>query len=195
MFPPTQLTPHASNPPDMDTNAEPPDEGASTSMGMNSPILLSDSPRNLGPSLEAIVIANFTTTQLAATLTTMRVQDKFMMHAATLDNAIAFPTPPSTDLFNPMILRALGDISGKFKAINQRLDGMPTTATMTSTIHEEFTPRFVALETRITTTNERLNSMATTTAAMLCNKFDPKFADLNERVGKTDELLMAKIDD
>jgi hypothetical protein len=117
-----------------------------------------------------------------------------MTHAATLVNAITFPTPPSTDSFNAMILNALGDISSKFEAINQRLDGMPTTATMTSTICEEFTPRFFALETRITTTDERLDSMATTTAAMLCNEFDPKFADLNERVGKTDELLMAKID-
>jgi hypothetical protein len=179
----------------MGTNAEPPNEGASTSSVINSPILLSDSHQNLGPSLEAIVIADFTTAQLAATPTTTRVQDEFMTHAATLDNAITFPTPPSTDSFNAMILRALGDISGKFEAINQCLDGMPTTATMTLTIREEFTPRFVALETRITTTNERLDSMDTTTAAMLRNKFDPKFADLNERVGKTDELLMAKIDD
>jgi hypothetical protein len=72
---------------------------------------------------------------------------------------------------------------------------MPTTATMTLTIREEFTLHFIALETRITTTNERLDSMATMTAAMLHNKFDPKFADLNERVGKMDKLLMAKIDD
>jgi hypothetical protein len=149
----------------------------------------------LGPSLEAIVIADFTTAQLAATPTTTRVQDEFRTHTATLDNAITFPTPPSTDSFNTMILRALGDISGKFEAINQRLDGMPTTATMTSTIRKEFTPRFVALETRITTTNERLDSMATMMAAMLRNEFDPKLADLNERVGKTDELLLAKIDD
>jgi hypothetical protein len=148
----------------------------------------------LGPCLESTVIANFTTTQLAATLITTQVQDKFMMHAATLDNAITSPTPPSTDSFNAMILCALGDISGKFKAINQRLDSMPTTATMTSTIREEFTPPFVTLETRITTTNECLNSMATMTATMLRNNFDPKFADLNECVGKTDELLMAKID-
>jgi hypothetical protein len=194
VFPPTQLTPHASNPPDMGTNAEPPDGGASTSSGINSPILLSDSPRNLGPSMEAIVFADFTTAQLAATPTTTRVQDEFKTHAATLDNAITFPTPPSTDSFNAMILRALEDISGKFEAINQRLNGMPTTATMTLTIREEFTPRFVALETCITTTNKRLYSMATTMAAMLCNEFDPKFADLNKCVGKTAELLMAKID-
>jgi hypothetical protein len=114
VFPPTQLTPHASNPPDMGTNAEPPDGGASTSSGINSPILLLDSPQNLGPSMEAIVFADFTTVQLAATTTTTRVQDKFMTHAATLDNAITFPTPPSTDSFNAMILRALGDISSKF---------------------------------------------------------------------------------
>jgi hypothetical protein len=195
VFLPTQLTPHASNPPDMDMNTEPPDGGASTSSEINSPILLSDSPQNLGPSLEATVIADFTTTQLAATPTTTQVQNKFMTHAATLDNAIASPTPPSTDLFNAMILRALGDISGKFKAINQRLNGMPTTATMTSTIREESTPHFVTLETRITTTKERLDSMATTTAAMLCKEFDQKFSDLNKRVGKTDKLLMAKIDD
>jgi hypothetical protein len=136
VFTPTQLTPHASNPPNMGTNAEPPNEGASISLGINSPILLSDSPQNLGPSLEAIVIADFTTAQLAATPTTTRVQEKFMTHAATLDNAITFPTPPSTDLFNAMILRALGDISGKFEVINQRLDGMPTTATMTLTIRQ-----------------------------------------------------------
>jgi hypothetical protein len=173
VFPPTQLTPHVSNPPNMGTNAKPPNGGASTSLGINSPILLLDSPQNLGPSLEAIVIANFTTTQLVALPTTTRVHDEYMTHAATLDNAITFPTPLSTDSFNAMILHALGDISGKFEAINQRLDGMPTTATMTLTIRKEFTLRFVALETRITTTNECLDSMATTTAAMLRNKFDP----------------------
>jgi hypothetical protein len=115
----------------MGMDAKPPDGGASTSLEINSPLLLLDSPQNLGPSLKGTVIANFTTAQLAATPTTTQVQDEFLTHTATLDNAITSPTPPSTDSFNAMILRVLGDISGKFEAINQRLTGMPTTATMT----------------------------------------------------------------
>ncbi len=83
----------------------------------------------------------------------------------------------------------------RFDEIDRHLNGMASTvALMVATaIQEKFNQRFVTLDDRIMTTNERFGNMASSTATIIHNKIEPKCAALDECIKKTDEILVAKI--
>jgi hypothetical protein len=153
--------------------------GALPSSEGTSPILLLEPTLALGPSLHSMIVGDFTTAQLADNLAATHIQAELEVHAIAFDQAINTHSSLAATFLK------------KFDEIAHRLDGMQMTITA---IREDFNPCLATLDERITTTNKRIEDMASSTATMLCREFSQKFDDLNKRIGMMDENLKAKLE-